>query len=103
MSRIRRIFEKDLKAKVVLEALKKKIPSGISKKIRVASQPNFNMEVRGHRNLAAVLIRKQLFSKMFQQKLHARVGLLILENDFLKKSGLVPLMSELKWSILKIN
>jgi hypothetical protein len=32
MSRIRRIFEKDLKAKVVLEALKKRYHHGISKK-----------------------------------------------------------------------
>jgi hypothetical protein len=62
------------------------------------------MESEAIRNLAAVLIRKkQLFSKMkFQQKLHA-VGLLILENDFLKKSGLVPLSERAKMVLTKIN
>ena len=50
MSRTRRTFGKDFKAKVVLEALKRKrYLRGISKKIRVASQPNFTVEGGGHK------------------------------------------------------
>jgi hypothetical protein len=50
------------------------------------------MESEAIRNLAAVLIRKTVILKdEIQQKLHARVGLLILENDFLKKIWVSPL------------
>jgi hypothetical protein len=44
MSRTRRTFGKDFKAKVVLEALKR-IPSVLAKSTSVA-QSNFNVEVR---------------------------------------------------------
>lgn len=49
MSRTRRTFGKDFKAKVVLEALKEKDTIEVlAKKIRVAAQLNFNVEVRSH-------------------------------------------------------
>jgi hypothetical protein len=43
MSRTRRTFGKDFKAKVVLEALKRRYHRGIKKKVRAVAQSNFNV------------------------------------------------------------
>jgi transposase len=63
MSRIRRTFGKDFKAKVVLEALEEK-------------------------DTIEVLAKKHevLPNQIPTEKLYARIGQLTLKNDFLKKS-----------------
>jgi hypothetical protein len=73
MSRIRRIFEKDLKAKVVLDLKEKDTIMVLAKKNTSCFPTQFQHGVRGHKNLAAVLIRKTVILKdEVQQRLHAQ-------------------------------
>ena len=90
MSRIRRIFEKDFKAKVVLEALKEKDTIEVlAKKYELLPNQISMWKAEAIRNLAAVFsLEKTVVAKdeIPTEKLYARIGQLTLENDFLKKS-----------------
>ena len=86
MSRTRRTFGKDFKAKVVLEALKEK---DIAKKYELLPNQISMWKSEAIRNLSAVFsAEKTVVAKdeIPTEKLYARIGQLTLENDFLKKS-----------------
>jgi transposase-like protein len=60
MSRTRRTFGKDFKAKVVLEALKEKDTIEVlAKKVRAVAQSNFNVEVRSTESFCSFLQKKR--------------------------------------------
>ena len=90
MSRTRRTFGKDFKAKVVLEALKKKdIIEVLAKKYELQPNQISMWKSEAIRNLSAVFsAEKTVVAKdeIPTEKLYARIGQLTLENDFLKKS-----------------
>jgi transposase-like protein len=90
MSRTRRTFGKDFKAKVVLEALKEKDTIEVlSKKYELLPNQISMWKAEAIRNLSAVFsAEKTVVSKdeIPTEKLYARIGQLTLENDFLKKS-----------------
>jgi hypothetical protein len=85
MSRTRRTFGKDFKAKVVLEALKEKDTIEVLAKVRAVAQSNFNVEVRSDtESFCSFFCGKTVVAKdeIPTEKLYARIGQLILENDF---------------------
>lgn len=90
MSRTRRTFGKDFKAKVVLEALKEKDTIEVlAKKYELLPNQISMWKSEAIRNLSAVFsVEKTVISKdeIPTEKLYARIGQLTLENDFLKKS-----------------
>ncbi|MFV8354548.1 transposase [Flavobacterium sp. XS1P32] len=90
MSRTRRTFGKDFKAKVVLEALKEKDTIEVlAKKYELLPNQISMWKSEAIRNLSAVFsAEKTLVAKdeIPTEKLYARIGQLTLENDFLKKS-----------------
>jgi transposase-like protein len=90
MSRTRRTFGKDFKAKVVLEALKEKDTIEVlSKKYELLPNQISMWKAEAIRNLSAVFsAEKTVVAKdeIPTEKLYARIGQLTLENDFLKKS-----------------
>jgi transposase len=90
MSRTRRTFGKDFKAKVVLEALKEKDTIEVlAKKHELLPNQISMWKSEAIRNLSAVFSQeKTLVAKdeIPTEKLYARIGQLTLENDFLKKS-----------------
>jgi transposase-like protein len=90
MSRTRRTFGKDFKAKVVLEALKEKDTIEVlAKKYELLPNQISIWKSEAIRNLSAVFsAEKTIVSKdeIPTDKLYARIGQLTLENDFLKKS-----------------
>ena len=90
MSRTRRTFGKDFKAKVVLEALKEKDTIEIlAKKYELLPNQISMWKSEAIRNLPAVFsAEKTVVAKdeIPTEKLYARIGQLTLENDFLKKS-----------------
>ena len=90
MSRIRRTFGKDFKAKVVLEALKEKDTIEVlAKKYELLPNQISMWKSEAIRNLSAVFsAEKTVVAKdeIPTEKLYARIGQLTLENDFLKKS-----------------
>jgi len=90
MSRTRRTFGKDFKAKVVLEALKEKDTIEVlAKKYELLPNQISMWKAEAIRNLSAVFsAEKTLVAKdeIPTEKLYARIGQLTLENDFLKKS-----------------
>ena len=90
MSRTRRTFGKDFKAKVVLEALKEKdIIEVLAKKYELQPNQISMWKSEAIRNLSAVFsAEKTVVAKdeIPTEKLYARIGQLTLENDFLKKS-----------------
>ena len=90
MSRTRRTFGKDFKAKVVLEALKEKDTIEVlAKKYELLPNQISMWKSEAVRNLSAVFsVEKTLVAKdeIPTEKLYARIGQLTLENDFLKKS-----------------
>ncbi len=90
MSRTRRTFGKDFKAKVVLEALKEKDTIEVlAKKYELLPNQISMWKSEAIRNLSAVFsVEKTLVAKdeIPTEKLYARIGQLTLENDFLKKS-----------------
>ena len=86
MSRTRRTFGKDFKAKVVLEALKEKDTIEVlAKKYELLPNQISMWKSEAIRNLSA---EKTVVAKdeIPTEKLYARIGQLTLENDFLKKS-----------------
>jgi transposase-like protein len=90
MSRTRRVFGKDFKAKVVLEALKEKETLEVlAKKYELLPSQISVWKAQAIRNISAVfnpekeLVKKEEFPS---EKLFARIGQLTLENDFLKKN-----------------
>ena len=90
MSRTRRTFGKDFKAKVVLEALKEKDTIEVlAKKYELLPNQISMWKSEAIRNLSAVFsAEKTVVAKdeIPTDKLYARIGQLTLENDFLKKS-----------------
>lgn len=90
MSRTRRTFGKDFKAKVVLEALKEKDTIEVlAKKYELLPNQISMWKSEAIRNLSAVFsTEKTVVAKdeIPTEKLYARIGQLTLENDFLKKS-----------------
>ena len=90
MSRTRRTFGKDFKAKVVLEALKEKNTIEVlAKKYELLPNQISMWKSEAIRNLSAVFsAEKTVVAKdeIPTEKLYARIGQLTLENDFLKKS-----------------
>ncbi|WP_426091797.1 transposase [Flavobacterium sp. DSR3-2] len=90
MSRTRRTFGKDFKAKVVLEALKEKdVIKVLAKKYELLPNQISMWKAEAIRNLSAVFsAEKTVVAKdeIPTEKLYARIGQLTLENDFLKKS-----------------
>lgn len=89
MSRIRRVFSKDFKSKVVLEALKEtETLEALAKKYELLPGQISVWTAEAIKNISAVFSAEK--SKAPQddipkEKLYARIGELTLENDFLKK------------------
>ena len=89
MSRTRRTFGKDFKAKVVLEALKEKDTIEVlAKKYELLPNQISIWKSEAIRNLSAVFSAEKtvVANEIPTEKLYARIGQLTLENDFLKKS-----------------
>ena len=90
MSRTRRTFGKDFKAKVVLEALKEKDTIEVlAKKYELLPNQISLWKAEAIRNLSAVFSAENTVvakDEIPTEKLYARIGQLTLENDFLKKS-----------------
>ena len=90
MSRTRRTFGKDFKAKVVLEALKEKDTIEVlAKKYELLPNQISAWKAEAIKNLAAVFSQEKAVvakDEIPTEKLYARIGQLTLENDFLKKS-----------------
>lgn len=89
MSKSRRVFSKDFKAKVVLEALKEKNTiEALAKKYELLPNQISTWKSEAVKNITAVFsVEKPVEKKneIPQEKLYARIGELTLENDFLKK------------------
>lgn len=89
MSRTRRVFGKDFKAKVVLEALKEKETLEVlAKKYELLPTQISAWKAEAIKNISLVFNQEKAVSKKEEiptEKLFARIGQLTLENDFLKK------------------
>ena len=89
MSRKRRVFGKDFKAKVVLEALKEKQTLEVlAKKYELLPNQISIWKAEAIKNITAVFTQEKEVAKketIPTEKLYARIGELSLENDFLKK------------------
>lgn len=89
MSKTRRVFSKDFKAKVVLEALKEKSTiEALAKKYELLPNQISLWKAEAVKNISAVFSVEKTIAKkneVPQEKLYARIGELTLENDFLKK------------------
>jgi transposase len=89
MSKSRRVFSKDFKAKVVLEALKEKNTIEVlAKKYELLPTQISLWKSEAVNNITAVFSKEKTAvkkSEVPQEKLYARIGELTLENDFLKK------------------
>lgn len=89
MSKSRRVFSKDFKAKVVLEALKEKSTIEVlAKKYELLPNQISMWKTEAVKNISAVFSVEKTVAKkneIPQEKLYARIGELTLENDFLKK------------------
>ena len=89
MSRTRRVFGKDFKAKVVLEALKEKETLEVlAKKYELLPTQISLWKAEAIKNISAVFNQEKQIVKKEEiptEKLFARIGQLTLENDFLKK------------------
>ena len=89
MSKSRRVFSKDYKAKVVLEALKEKSTIEVlAKKYELLPNQISMWKSEAIKNISAVFSVEKTVTKKTeipQEKLYARIGELTLENDFLKK------------------
>jgi transposase-like protein len=105
MSRTRRTFGKDFKAKVVLEALKEKDTIEVlAKKYELLPNQISMWKSEAIRNLSAVFLQKTVVAKdeIPTEKLYARIGQLILRMT-LKKSLLVSISERVKMVDTKIN
>jgi transposase-like protein len=89
MSKSRRVFSKEFKAKVVLEALKEKSTIEVlAKKYELLPNQISMWKSEAIKNISAVFsVEKSVVKNndVPQEKLYARIGELTLENDFLKK------------------
>ena len=89
MSRTRRVFGKDFKAKVVLEALREKETLQVlAKKYELLPTQISIWKAEAIKNISAVFNQEKAVAKKEEiptEKLFARIGQLTLENDFLKK------------------
>ena len=89
MSKTRRVFGKDFKAKVVLEALKEKQTLEVlAKKYELLPNQISMWKAEAIKNISAVFNQEKEIVKKDEiptEKLFARIGQLTLENDFLKK------------------
>jgi transposase len=89
MSRTRRVFGKEFKARVVLEALKEKETLEVlAKKYELLPTQISLWKSEAIKNISAVFaLEKEVVKKeeIPTEKLYARIGQLTLENDFLKK------------------
>ncbi|MEC5167546.1 transposase [Flavobacterium sp. PL11] len=89
MSRTRRVFGKDFKAKVVLEALREKETLEVlAKKYELLPTQISSWKAEAIKNISAVFNQEKEIVKKEEiptEKLFARIGQLTLENDFLKK------------------
>lgn len=89
MSKSRRVFSKEFKAKVVLEALKEKSTVEVlAKKYELLPNQISMWKSEAIKNISAVFSVEKSVSKNNEvphEKLYARIGELTLENDFLKK------------------
>jgi transposase-like protein len=89
MSKSRRVFSKEFKAKVVLEALKEKSTVEVlAKKYELLPNQISMWKSEAIKNISAVFSVEKSVAKnneVPQEKLYARIGELTLENDFLKK------------------
>lgn len=89
MSRTRRVFGKEFKAKVVLEALKEKQTLEVlAKKYELLPNQISMWKVEVIKNISLVFNQEKEVAKkdeISSEKLFARIGQLTLENDFLKK------------------
>jgi transposase-like protein len=90
MSRSRREFSKEFKAKVVLEALKEKNTIEVlAKKYELLPNQISMWKSEAIKNILAVFNVEKPKAKSNEipsEKLYAHIGELTLENDFLKKS-----------------
>lgn len=89
MSRTRRVFGKEFKAKVVLDALKEKETLEVlAKKYELLPTQISAWKSEAIKNISAVFTPEKEVVKKEEiptEKLYARIGQLTLENDFLKK------------------
>lgn len=88
MSKSRRVFSKEFKAKVVLEALKEKSTIEVlAKKYELLPNQISMWKSEAIKNISAVFSveKSAVKNEVPQEKLYARIGELSLENDFLKK------------------
>lgn len=89
MSRTRRVFGKDFKAKVVLEALRERETLEVlAKKYELLPTQISLWKAEAIKNISAVFNQEKVVEKKEEiptEKLFARIGQLTLENDFLKK------------------
>ena len=89
MSKSRRVFSKDFKARVVLEALKEKSTvEALAKKYELLPNQISSWKSEAVKNISAVFSVEKTVEKkteVSQENLYARIGELTLENDFLKK------------------
>lgn len=89
MSKTRRVFGKDFKGKVVLEALKEKETlEFLAKKYELLPTQISSWKAEAIKNISTIFNQEKAVSKKDEipsEKLFARIGQLTLENDFLKK------------------
>ena len=90
MSRTRRVFSKDFKSKLVLEALKeKKTLDALSKKYELLPNQILLWKAEAIKNISLLFLGEKVVCKKDEipiEKLYAEIGQLKMENDFLKKS-----------------
>lgn len=89
MSKSRRVFGKEFKAKVVLDALKEKETLEVlAKKYELLPTQISLWKSEAIKNISSVFLQDKVVVKKDEiptEKLYARIGQLTLENDFLKK------------------
>ena len=89
MSRTRRVFSKDFKSKVVLEALKEKETIEVlAKKFELLPNQISLWKSDAIKNISLLFTSEKLVVKkevIPVEKLYAEIGQLKMENDFLKK------------------
>ena len=93
MSRTRRVFSKDFKSKVVLEALKEKETIEVlAKKYELLPNQISLWKAEAIKNISLIFSGEKVVSKKDEipiEKLYAEIGQLKMENDFLKKKVVV--------------
>jgi len=89
MSKTRRVFSKEFKSKVVLEALRERDTLEVlAKKFELLPGQITVWKSEAIKNISVVFSAekvKPLKNEIPSEKLYARIGELTLENDFLKK------------------